>query len=250
MCVFKYHAFIYFLRPPPWYGTPRTICSVCFGCFDTSPKHWNKPKNFWGVSRKKQTKKQLKQFEFRFEPWQKINCFEDPLMENVFWRFFRVVSKKFCLFRLFWYWSETPKQTETNRKKCFLVSRNKPKNNRNRLSFGLFRFEPKKIWLFRGHSNHNWSVPGEGAFQNDLSISGWTEHFRTTFAFQDDLSISWHLKQFEVTEAFQDNLGILGRIGFFRTTWAFQDDRIISGQRNSSISRWTWIFQDEFNILE
>ncbi len=22
MCVFKYHAFIYFLRPPPWYGTP------------------------------------------------------------------------------------------------------------------------------------------------------------------------------------------------------------------------------------
>jgi hypothetical protein len=21
MCVFKYHAFIYFLRPPPWYGT-------------------------------------------------------------------------------------------------------------------------------------------------------------------------------------------------------------------------------------
>ncbi len=24
MCVFKYHAFIYFLRPPPWYGTIRT----------------------------------------------------------------------------------------------------------------------------------------------------------------------------------------------------------------------------------
>ncbi len=23
MCVFKYHAFIYFLRPPPWYGTLR-----------------------------------------------------------------------------------------------------------------------------------------------------------------------------------------------------------------------------------
>ncbi len=44
-----------------------------------------------------------------------------------------------------------PKQTETNRKKCFLVSRNKPKNNRNRLSFGLFRFEPKKIRLFQGH---------------------------------------------------------------------------------------------------
>jgi hypothetical protein len=24
MCVFKYHAFIYFLRPPPWYGTGMT----------------------------------------------------------------------------------------------------------------------------------------------------------------------------------------------------------------------------------
>jgi hypothetical protein len=23
MCVFKYHAFIYFLQPPPWYGTGR-----------------------------------------------------------------------------------------------------------------------------------------------------------------------------------------------------------------------------------
>ncbi len=25
MCVFKYHAFIYFLRPPPWYGTILTV---------------------------------------------------------------------------------------------------------------------------------------------------------------------------------------------------------------------------------
>jgi hypothetical protein len=57
--------------------------------------------------------------------------------------FFRFVSKQICLFRLFRYWSETPKRTETNRKNNWLVSRNKPKNNRNRLSFGLFRFEPK-----------------------------------------------------------------------------------------------------------
>jgi hypothetical protein len=42
-----------------------------------------------------------------------------------------------------------PKQTEKN---YLLVSRNKPKMNRNRLSFGLFRFEPKTIFcLFRGH---------------------------------------------------------------------------------------------------
>jgi hypothetical protein len=35
------------------------------------------------------------------------------------------------------------RNTETDRKNNLLVSRNKPKNNRNKLSFGLFRFEPK-----------------------------------------------------------------------------------------------------------
>jgi hypothetical protein len=35
------------------------------------------------------------------------------------------------------------RNTETNRKNNLLVSRNQPKNNRNRLSFGLFRLEPK-----------------------------------------------------------------------------------------------------------
>jgi hypothetical protein len=29
MCVFKYHAFIYFLRPPPWYGTSTKGLYVC-----------------------------------------------------------------------------------------------------------------------------------------------------------------------------------------------------------------------------
>jgi hypothetical protein len=53
-----------------------------------------------------------------------------------FFGLFRFVSKQICLFRLFRNGSETPKQTE---KKYFLVSR-----NRNRLCFGLFRFEPKK----------------------------------------------------------------------------------------------------------
>jgi hypothetical protein len=125
----------------------HTISSVCFGCFDTGPKHRNKPKqttkNFFLVSRKSKPKINRNRSSFgllRFEPRKKINSFEDPLIENVFWRFFWFVS----LFRLFLYRSETPKQTEINRKKCFLVSRNKPKNSRNRLSFGLFRFEPKK----------------------------------------------------------------------------------------------------------
>jgi hypothetical protein len=35
------------------------------------------------------------------------------------------------------------RNTETNWKIYSLVSRNKPKINQNRLSFGLFRFEPK-----------------------------------------------------------------------------------------------------------
>jgi hypothetical protein len=37
------------------------------------------------------------------------------------------------------------RNTETDRKIYFLVSRNKPKFNRNRFSFGLFRFDPNFI---------------------------------------------------------------------------------------------------------
>jgi hypothetical protein len=49
------------------------------------------------------------------------------------------------LFWLFRYRFETlPKQTKIF---LFLVSRNKPKHNRNRSCFGLFRFEPK-FFLF------------------------------------------------------------------------------------------------------
>jgi hypothetical protein len=57
-----------------FFGLFRNIC-VCFSCFETDPKHQNKPK------------------------------------------------------------------------KLLLVSRNKPKINQNRLSFGLFRFEPKKKFV-------------------------------------------------------------------------------------------------------
>ncbi len=100
---------------------PHTIISVCFGCFDTCLKHRNKPKqtkkNFFGFVQK-QTEKQPKQIEFRFvsvlQTEKKNHGFEDSLKENVFWRFFRFVSWRFYLFRLFRYWSETPKQTEKN----------------------------------------------------------------------------------------------------------------------------------------
>ncbi len=57
---------------------------------------------------------------------------------------FRFVTKQFYLFRLFRFRFETPKQTENV---LFLVSRNKPKQTRNRSCFGLFRFEPKLIFV-------------------------------------------------------------------------------------------------------
>jgi hypothetical protein len=86
---------------------PHTIISVCFSCFDSGPKHQNNLKqtknNFFGFV-KKQTKKQTKQIEFRFalvQTEKKINGFEEPQIEKVFWRFFRFVSRKFCLVRLF-----------------------------------------------------------------------------------------------------------------------------------------------------
>jgi hypothetical protein len=39
------------------------------------------------------------------------------------------------------------RNTETNRNFWFLFSRNKPKQTRNRSCFGLFRFEPKIIFV-------------------------------------------------------------------------------------------------------
>ncbi len=65
------------------------------------------------VSRKSKLKNNRNRLSFslfRFE----VNGFEDILIENYFWRFFRLVWTKFCLFRLFRYRSETSKQTEKN----------------------------------------------------------------------------------------------------------------------------------------
>jgi hypothetical protein len=45
---------------------PLTISSVCFGCFDTGPKHQNKPKEKIFGFAKKRTEKQPKQTEFWF----------------------------------------------------------------------------------------------------------------------------------------------------------------------------------------
>jgi hypothetical protein len=54
---------------------------VCFGCFQTGPKQQNKPKKYiFGFT--KQTEKQPKQIEFRFEPKIKFVCFKDTLPQR------------------------------------------------------------------------------------------------------------------------------------------------------------------------
>ncbi len=91
---------------------------------------------------KQQTEKP-KQIEFWFvlvQTEKKIKGFEDPLIENIFWRFFRFFSSKFCLVPMFGYRSETPKQIEEN---VFWFRGTNRKTTDTDVSFGLFRFEPK-----------------------------------------------------------------------------------------------------------
>ena len=63
-------------------------------------------------------------------------------------RKFRIVSVRFETVLFVSVVSIKVRNTETNRKFFFLVSRNKPKQTRNRSCFGLFRFEPKNF-IFR-----------------------------------------------------------------------------------------------------
>jgi hypothetical protein len=60
-------------------------------------------------------------------------------------RKFRIVSVHFETVLFVSVVSINVRNTETNRKIFFLVSRNKPKQTRNRSCFGLFRFEPKNF---------------------------------------------------------------------------------------------------------
>ncbi len=109
-----------------------------------------KPKKFALVSWKNKPKNNRNRLSFglfRFEPRKKINCFEDPLIEKVYWRFFRFVSVCFDKVLFVSVVSIPVRNTKANRKKCFLVSWNKPKNNQNRLSFGSKR--PKNLIVSR-----------------------------------------------------------------------------------------------------
>jgi hypothetical protein len=55
---------------------------VCFGCFETGPKHRNKPKKIV-IGFAKQTENEPKQIEFRYvsvRTEKKFVCFEDTLV--------------------------------------------------------------------------------------------------------------------------------------------------------------------------
>ncbi len=81
----------------------------------------------------------------------KINCFEDLLIENVFWRFVRFVSTKFSLFRLFQYWFETPNKP----KKMFFGFAKQTKKQPKQIEFRFVSVRTKKnLSLFRGHPTY------------------------------------------------------------------------------------------------
>ncbi len=83
---------------------PHTISSVCFGCFDTGPKHQNKTKKICLVSRKSKPENNRNRLSFglfRFKPTKKINGFEDPLIENFFGDFFGLFRQNSVCFGCF-----------------------------------------------------------------------------------------------------------------------------------------------------
>ncbi len=107
-----------------------SVCfeAVCFGCFTSIPKQ-----RVFDVSiEPKQLEDPPKQFERKYM-W-------------VIFRKFRVVSVCYKTVLFVSVVSILVRNTETNRN-FFLVSRNKPKQTRNRSCFGLFRFEPKFIFV-------------------------------------------------------------------------------------------------------
>ncbi len=114
---------------------PHTKSSVCFGCFDTGPKH--------------RTKTDWVSVCFDSNQEKKLTVLR-TYNKELFWRFFRFVSRKFCLFRLFRYRSETPKQSE---KKFFGFAKQTEKQPKQ-IDFRFVSvWTEKKIRLLRGHPN-------------------------------------------------------------------------------------------------
>jgi hypothetical protein len=114
---------------------------VCFGCFGLISKQ--------GVSVFRNKQKTNRNELFRGQP-----------NRESFFEIFRFVSKKFCLFHLFRFPVQNTRTNRNKPKQNFLVSRSKPKNNQNRLSFGLFWIEPKKIDVLRTpYLSWSWPCP-------------------------------------------------------------------------------------------
>jgi len=64
---------------------------------------------------------------------------------------FQFILKQICLFQLFWYTSETPKQTKTKFVLVSKMSRNKRKTDHVSVIFGSNR---NFFYSFRGHATH------------------------------------------------------------------------------------------------
>jgi hypothetical protein len=133
--------FLYFFRKyrifPFFFG--------CFGLFRNSLfqlfRFYNKTESFDVSIEPKQTEDLPKQ-----------------LIESIFWHFFenlglfRFVSKQFCLFRLFRYSFETPKQTKTNCNKskffCFWYHETNPNKTETDLVSVCFGSNRNFVCLF------------------------------------------------------------------------------------------------------
>ncbi len=96
---------------------------------------------------------------------------EDPpkqFKREYIWKFFqkfRVVSVCYETDLFVSAVSMQVRNTETNQKFFFLVSRNKPKQTRNRSCFGLFRFELKFIFVCFEDTLHAWLDMFKGSYQ-------------------------------------------------------------------------------------
>jgi hypothetical protein len=97
----------------------------------------------------------------------------NSLIESIFWYFwgnlglFWFVSKQFCLFRLFRYRFKHKNKPNF----LFLVSQNKPRQNRNSSCFGLFWFEP---YFFFGFED----TLGRGVCREDMWIPIYNYSYR------------------------------------------------------------------------
>jgi hypothetical protein len=159
---------------------PPIISSVCFGCFDTSPKHWNKTKeNIFGFANRKTTETDWVSVCFGSYREKKLMVSRAPNRE----RFFEIFSVCFGCFDAGPKHRNKPKQTETNRKNVFWFHKTNQKTTETDWVWFFFGLNRKKIWLFRGHPTSNTprgspATTGDETEQHDQPIerTKYSEH--------------------------------------------------------------------------